>query len=172
MRGPILKVKEIIELSTLLLGEELTKDIKDQGLLLKCYNLVEQELATDYFPILEVDKHFNVDDKIYYKDFSRKAYRIKGIQDFRGDSVQYIIKPEYLELKKNYDGGTFFVKYYYLPEEKTLYSHSTYGAEYLHILKYGIAAEYCLANGDFEQAKIYSDKYKERIKAKRPRRIK
>lgn len=167
-----MQVKEIIELTALLLGEDLTENIKDQDLLLKCYNLVEQELATDYFPILEVDKFFNISDKIYYKDFSRKAYMLKGIQDFHGDSVSFRLTPEYINLIKNYDGGTFFVKYYYIPEEKTLYSHSTYGAEYIHILKYGIAAEYCLMQGNFELAKIYNDKYKERIKAKRPRRIK
>ncbi len=161
-----MQVKEIIELTALLLGEELTKDIKDQDLLVKCYNLVEQELATDYFPILEVDKHFNVGERIYYHDFSRKPYMIRSIQDFRGDKVNYRLFPEYLAIQKNYDGGTFFVKYYYLPEEKELYSHSTYGAEYIHILKYGVAAEYCLAIGNFELAKIYSDKYKERIKIK------
>lgn len=159
-----MQVKEIIELSALLLDLELTDDIMKD--LVRCYNLVEQELATDYFPILEVDKFFNVCDKIYYKDFSRKAYMIKGIQDFHGDKVNYRLFPEYIALQKNYNGGTFFVKYYYIPEEKELYSYSTYGAEYLHILKYGIAAEYCLIQGNFDLAAIYNQKYKERIKLK------
>jgi hypothetical protein len=159
-----MQVKEIIELSALLLDIKLTDDIRKD--LVRCYNLVEQELATDYFPILEVEKFFNVEDKIYYKDFSRNAYMIKGIQDFRGDSVSFRLTPEYIKLSKNYDGGTFFVKYYYIPEEKELYSTCTYGAEYISILKYGVAAEYCLMHGNFEQAKIYSDKYKERIKLK------
>ncbi len=160
----MMKVSEVIELSALLLDIELTDDIRKD--LVRCYNLVEQELATDYFPILEVEKFFHVKDKIYYKDFSRKPYMLKGIQDFHGDSVSFRLTPEYINLIKNYDGGTFFVKYYYIPEEKALYSNSTYGAEYISILKYGIASEYCLANGDFELAKIYSDKYKERIKLK------
>lgn len=169
-----MKVNEILELCAVMLGEEPNDgdEVKDRDLLLKCYNLIEQELATDYFPILEVEKFFQVKDKIYYKDFSRNAYMIKGIQDFRGDKVNYILRSEYLELQKNYDGGTFFVKYCYIPEEKALYSHSTYGAEYISILKYGIAAEYCLANGNFEQAKIYNDKYKERIKLKGPKKKK
>ena len=165
-----MKVSEVIELSALLLDTELTEDIRNN--LVRCYNLVEQELATDYFPILEVDKFFHVEDKIYYKDFSRKPYMLKGIQDFHGDSVSFRLAPEYINLIKNYNGGTFFVKYYYLPEDKELYSNSTYGAEYISILKYGIAAEYCLTNGDFEQAKIYSDKYKERIKLKGPKKKK
>lgn len=165
-----MKVSEVIELSALLLDIELTEDIRNN--LVRCYNLVEQELATDYFPILEVDKFFHVEDKIYYKDFSRKPYMLKGIQDFHGDSVSFRLAPEYINLIKNYNGGTFFVKYYYLPEDKELYSNSTYGAEYISILKYGIAAEYCLMQGNFEQAKIYSDKYKERIKLKGPKKKK
>ena len=163
-----MKVSEVIELSAVLLDIELTEEVKND--LLKCYNLVEQELATDYFPILEVDKFFNVEDKIYFKDFTRKPYLIRGIQDFRGDKVDYRINPAYIEIKKNYDGGTFFVKYYYIPAEKSLYSTCTYGAEYVSILKYGSAAEYCLQQGNFELAKIYSDKYKERIKLKGPKK--
>lgn len=165
-----MKVSEVIELSALLLDIELTDDIRKD--LVRCYNLVEQELATDYFPILEVDKFFRVEDKIYYKDFSRKPYMLKGVQDFHGDSVSFRLTPEYINLIKNYDGGTFFVKYYYIPEEKELYSHCTYGAEYISILKYGVAAEYCLQQGNFDLAAIYNQKYKERIKLKGPKKKK
>ena len=167
-----MQVREVVELSALLLDIELTDEVKN--VLLKCYNFVEQELATDYFPIIEVDKFFHVEDRIYIKDFSRMPYLVKGIQDFHGNSVKFKVNKtteEYIELKKNYDGGTFFVKYYYIPEEKALYSNSTYGAEYINIIKYGVAAEYCLATGNYELAKIYSDKYKERIKFKRPKAI-
>lgn len=165
-------VIEALKLSAMLLEGDLDIDGEDINVWLKCYNLVEQELATDYFPILEVEKFFHVKDKIYYKDFSKKPYMLKGIQDFHGDSVNFRLAPEYINLIKNYDGGTFFVKYYYIPDTKELYSTCTYGAEYISILKYGVAAEYCLANGDFEQAKIYNDKYKERIKLKGPKKIK
>lgn len=165
-----MRVSEVIELSALLLDIELTDDV--MRTLLGCYNLVEQELATDYFPILEVDKFFHVDDKIYFKDFSRKAYMLKGVQDFHGDSVSFRLTPEYINLIKNYDGGTFFVKYYYIPEEKELYSHCTYGAEYISILKYGVAVEYCLQQGNFDLAAIYNQKYKERIKLKGPKKKK
>jgi hypothetical protein len=165
-----MQVKEIIELSALLLDIELTDDVRKD--LVRCYNLVEQELATDYFPILEVEKFFHVKDKIYYKDFSRKPHMLGGIQDFHGESVCFRLTPEYINLIKNYDGGTFFVKYYYIPEEKDLYSNSTYGAEYINIIKYGIATEYCLMQGNFDLAAIYSQKYKERIKLKGPKKKK
>lgn len=159
-------VIEALKLSAMVIEGDLDINSEDIDLWLKCYNLVEQELATDYFPILEVDKFFHVNDKIYYKEFSRKPYMIRGIQDFRGDKVNYVLHSEYLELQKNYDGGTFFVKYYYIPDAKELYSTCTYGAEYISILKYGVAAEYCLQQGNFDMAAIYNQKYKERIKLK------
>jgi hypothetical protein len=163
-------VIEALKLSALLVEGDLDIDGEDVGVWLKCYNLVEHELATEYFPILEVDKFFHVEDKIYFKDFSRNPYMLKGVQDFHGDSVSFRLAPEYINLIKNYNGGTFFVKYYYLPEEKGLQSRCTYGADYIHIVKYGVAAEYCLAMGNFELAKIYNDKYKERIKLKGPKK--
>jgi hypothetical protein len=159
-------VIEALKLSAMVIEGDLDINSEDIDLWLKCYNLVEQELATDYFPILEVETFFHVKDKIYYKDFSRKPYMLKGIQDFHGDSVSFRLTPEYINLIKNYDGGTFFVKYYYIPDAKELYSACTYGADYIHIVKYGVAAEYCLATANYELAKIYSDKYKERIKLK------
>ena len=165
-------VIEALKLSAMVVDGDLDIDGEDLEVWLKCYNLVEQELATDYFPILEIDKFFHVDNKIYYKDFSRSTYLIRGIQDFRGDKVDYTLVADGILIKKNYDGGTFFVKYYYLPEEKGLQSHCTYGADYIHIVKYGVAAEYCLATGNYDLAKTYSDKYKERIKLKGPKKKK
>ena len=167
-----MRVIEALKLSAMVVDGDLDIDGEDLEVWLKCYNLVEQELATDYFPILEIDKFFHVDNKIYYKDFSRSPYLIRGIQDFRGDKVDYTLVTDGILIKKNYDGGTFFVKYYYLPEEKGLQSHCTYGADYIHIVKYSVAAEYCLATGNYELAKIYSDKYKERIKLKGPKKKK
>ena len=49
-------VIEALKLSALLVEGDLDIDGEDIDLWLKCYNLIEQELATDYFPILEVDK--------------------------------------------------------------------------------------------------------------------
>ena len=141
-----------------------TKDNYD--ILLKCYNFVLQELATGSFPIVEVDKFFNVEDKIYIKDFSRILYNIKSIKDFRGDKVNFKVTQDYIELKKNYDGGTFFVTYYYIPKEKKLEDTCPYGTEYLEIFKSGIAAEYLLAQGKFELALVYHNDYAENIKSK------
>jgi hypothetical protein len=164
-------VKDVITKSIKLLN--LDPAPVDYDVLVRCYNLVEQDLATGYFPILEVDKFFNVKDKIYLKDFSRKLYMIKGVQDFRGDSVKFKVTKatsEYVELKKNYEGGTFFVKYYYIPEVKTLDDTCTYSADYLDILIYGIAAEYYLTLSKIETALDFHLKQKDYIDIKKPKK--
>lgn len=162
-----MRVKEIVDKSIEQLDLAATKDNYD--ILLKCYNLVLQELAAGSFPVVEVDKFFNVEDKLYIKDFSKTLYNIKSIKDFRGDKVSFkVVKAtqECIELKKNYDGGTLFVTYYYIPEEKRLEDTSPYGAEYLEIFKSGIAAEYLLTQGKFELAVVYHNDYAENIISK------
>ena len=47
-------VKEIIEKSAELLGVELTGESTEN--FVRCYNLIENELAIDYFPLRAVDK--------------------------------------------------------------------------------------------------------------------
>jgi hypothetical protein len=162
-------VRDVITKSIELL--KLDPVVIDYNVLVKCYNLVEQDLATGYFPVLDVEKFFHVEDKIYFKDFFKKIYKIKGIQDFRGEAVKFkITNSECIELKKNYDGGTFFVKYYYIPEEKTIDDTCTYSADYIEILACGVAAEYYLTALELEAALDFHHKQKEYIDIKKPKK--
>lgn len=155
-------VKEIIETSAELLGVELTEETTQT--LLHCYNLVENELAVDYFPLLTMDKVVVKENKIKYADLKKNAWRILKVQDYQNDEVKYTIFPEYIEIKKNYNGHLFFVKYYYTPEEKTICHNCSYDGRMKQVLKYGVCAEYCTMKGDFEFAGKFTDKYKRAIK--------
>ena len=166
-----MKVKEILDEVADLISRQLSIE-PDENTLCACYNYVESDLSTCYFPILEIDKFFHVDDQIFYKSFSRNPYLIKGVQDFRGDKVEYFCEPAHLKIKKNYDGGTFFVKYYYIPEAKTVDGFCTYGADYKDILIYGTAAEYCMVIKEYEQAEKFNKDFENKIKAMKPKKIK
>ena len=155
-------VKEIIEKSAELLGVELTDENTEK--LLRCYNLIETELAIDYFPLRAVDKVIIKDNKIKYTDLKNKPSGILSVIDFQNDEVKYTICIEYLELKKNYNGHYFFVRYNYIPEEKTIDENCDYDCRYEQVFKYGICAEYCLMKGDYETASSFNEKYKKAIK--------
>ena len=157
-----MKVKEIIELSAELLGIKLMDENIET--LLHCYNLVENELAVDYFPLLAMDKVYIKENKIKYIDLKKQVRRILKVQDYQNDEVKYNILPEYLELAKNYNGHLFFVKYHYIPEEKTIEDNCEYDNRMKQALKYGVCAEHCIMQGDFQSASIFDDKYKSEIK--------
>ena len=67
-------------------------------------------------------------------------------------------------------------RYTYLPKTKTFDDKSDFTLNAsVRLLSYGVAAEYALANGMFEEAAVWDKKYKDAIKAaycsKPPRRI-
>lgn len=156
-----MKVKEIIEKSAELLGVELTDENTEN--LLRCYNLVENELAIDYFPLRAVEKVMIEEDEIRYEDLKNNPLRICEIIDFKKDDVEYKLYPEYIKLKKNRDVHLFNVRYNYIPKKKTIEDKSSYSIFYTDILKYGVCAEYALSLGNFGEAKVWSGKYKNAI---------
>ena len=157
-----MKVKEVIELSAELLGIELTDE--NTAWLLECYNLVENELAMDYFPLRSVDKLLVQDNKIKYAELSKKAWRIMGVCDENSKEVKYKLYPQYMTIDKKYNGKYCFVRYAYVPKEKELDGISDFNkCMFEDIFRYGVCAEYCLANGEFEQASVWNGKYKKAI---------
>lgn len=163
-----MKVREVIQLSAELLGIELTEE--NTNLLLHCCNLVENELATDYIPLRTVDKVLIKDNKIKYTDLKNKAYKILKVLDYQNDEVKYRIYPEYLKLKKNYNGYYFFVRYSYMPAEKKIGDNCEYDGRMEQVLKYGVCAEYCFMQGDYETASVFNEKYKRAIQERYAKR--
>ena len=155
-------VRKVIELSAELLGVELTEE--NTATLLDCYNLVENELAMDYFPLRTVDKVLIKENKIKYADLQRKARRIMGVHDCDNHELKYKLYPTYIAFPKKDNGQNCFVRYCYVPQEKTIDGISEFDEGlFKDILKYGVCAEYCLLQGDFEQAGLWTEKYKKAI---------
>lgn len=136
----------------------------DDEHLLTAYNLVEQELAGYFFPLATIDKVFGVDDKIYYNSLHNQAIVIKEISDARGGSVKFRDLPEYIKISKNYDGKTFYVRYYRMPRLKVIEDVSEYNARYYDLMVLGVCAEYWTLNGVYDIAEMYSEAYSRAIK--------
>lgn len=140
--------------------------------LLRCFNLVENEVALDYLPLLAEEEMESDMGVMYYSSLSREAVRVLGVRDEWGNEVPFTLFPEYLKTQPN----KVLVRYTYLPKEKTFKDKSDFTLNAsVHLFAYGVAAEYALANGMFEEAAVWDKKYKDAIKAaycsKPPRRI-
>ena len=177
-------VKEILLAAACLLGME--KEMQDflsgvstdenveanANALLHCFNLVENEIALDYLPLLAEEEIESETGVIYYSSLSREAVRVLAVRDEWGNEAPFTLFPEYLKTQP----GKVCVRYTYLPKEKTLEDKSDFTLNAsVHMFSYGVAAEYALANGLFEEAAVWDKKYKDAIKAaycsKPPRRI-
>lgn len=155
-------VKEVIERSAELLGIELTDE--NMETLLKCYNIVENELAMDYFPLQIVNKVLIKENKIEYADLQRQACRIIGVHDCDHKELKYKLYPQHIGFSKKDNGKYCFVRYCYIPQEKSMDCISDFdGSMFKDIFEYGVCAEYCIIQGDFKQVELWDKKYKKAI---------
>lgn len=135
---------------------------KNAELLLTCFNLVENELALDYLPLYAEDEIDSETGKIEYTKLAMSAVRILRVCDEWGNSVPFQIFPAYLKTQP----GKVRVAYTYTPEQKTMDGESDFKLQAsVRLMAYGMAAEYTLATGLFEEYAVWDKKYKESIDA-------
>lgn len=128
--------------------------------LLRCFHLVENELALDYLPLHAEEEVFSATGAIAFDCFSRPLVRVLKVTDTQGNELGFTLFPEYLKTQS----GTVRVIYTYTPSEKTYTDESEYKTLVsVRLFAYGIAAEFCLASGRFEEASFWDKKYKQAI---------
>ena len=147
-------------------------DSTEANKLLRCFNLVESELALDYLPLYAEDTVYTETGTVPYTKLTRHAVRVVEVTDEWENKVAFRLFPEHL---KTQAGGTLRIRYAYAPVEKTLHDDSDYHLWVsVRLFSYGVAAEYCLAHGLFEEAAVWDKKYKDAIAAacrEKPTRI-
>lgn len=167
-------VKDIVMLAATQLGiaqdvqdvidEKSGADTKVVSLLVECFNIVENELALDYLPLYAEDEVTSDTGKIEFSTLSQAAVRILRVEDKWGNSLPFKLFPAYLVTQPE----TVKITYTYTPKKKTIAGDSDYtlfASERL--FSYGIAAEYCMAMGLYEESAVWDKKYKEGIEAAR-----
>lgn len=167
-----MKVKDIIltAANELGIGTEMaayysgsaTAGEEDAHLLLHCFNLVENELALDYLPLYAEDTLETTSGQLYYSLLKNTPVRILSVENEQGKSIRFDLYTEHLKTEP----GTVKVRYTYTPKKKMISDSSDFtllASERL--IAYGIAAEYTLAMGRFEESAIWDKKYKEAINA-------
>lgn len=135
---------------------------KQAELLLNCFNLVENELALDYLPLIKKESYTPQNGKIFYSQFSSSVVRILDVENELGQKVDFRLFATYMEV----DATVANVRYAYTPTEKAINGESDYKlAASERLLAFGMAAEYLSALGLLEEASVWDKKYKEGIQA-------
>lgn len=163
-------VKECIELTAIQLGiaEEVKAFLSGESevgkknceVLLACFNLVENELALDYLPLIAEDEMQTETGCIEYSALKHAPVRVTKVTDEWEQSIPFKIFPAYLKTQP----GKARVHYTYAPESKTLEDESDFLSS-ARLFSYGMASEYCMATGLFEEASVWDKKYKEAIES-------
>ena len=137
-------------------------DGKAAEVLLNCFNIVENELALDYLPLYAEDEIETELGQVYYSKLSKSAVRILSATDEWGNRAKFKLFPKYLLTQP----GKVVIRYTFTPEKKEMDDDSDFILQASsRLLALGIAAEYCIATGLYEEAEIWDKKYKNAIAA-------
>lgn len=166
-----MKVKDCVEKAAMLLGiaDEVcaylengdTQGQEQTERLVKCFNLVENELALDYLPLFAEQKTANESGKVDFLRLQKNVVRIVGVKNDTGESVKFRLFPKYLEAP----AGELTILYSYTPPEKALDGESDYATLSTRLFGYGMAMNYALIMGLYEEASVWDKKYKEALEA-------
>jgi len=143
-----MKVIEVIDKCEALLDVPFTRED-----LVKCFNVIEQELARDHFPLYAT--HQCNAKVVRFDEFEYAPVRIVMCDS------KFKLHPTHMESKKE----MHHIQYAYAPNTKELLDECSYGEEFIDCLVHGIITEYLCTQYFFEEAIVWDKKYKKEIQA-------
>lgn len=156
-----MKIKECIKLAADVLNLDASlENGRTDELLLRCANNCIDEIVSEYLPIVDEKEVEAKEGKIPYSLLGETVFDVVAVEK-EGVKVPFKQMPAHLKVE---DDGKYVVTFYSRP-------HSL-GAEddvpiTLHIgprvISYGIAAEYMLINGFYEEAMMYDKRFKDAL---------
>lgn len=171
-RQGYMKVKDLVIYTSLFIGEkELASKLEENTSLtqreqervdtmVRCYNLVNQEIASDYLPFLYTEKIDVNNSVLNFSDLSKTIINIYEVKGNLNINIRYKRYPEYLQIF----GHAKKITYSYLPEDLELNDNvEFFNGLSSRIYAYGMASEYLLCDGLSEDAEIWEERFKESL---------
>ncbi len=130
--------------------------------LIRCYNLVETEVATDYAPLVCEEKISCNGGKADYEKLSRSPAYIIAVLDRFGNKVKFRLFPTYFAAAD----GEYTARYAALPKTKDISDECECAPSVTQrVIAYGVAAEYCVQNGLYAEHAVWDKKFKNGLAA-------
>ncbi len=158
-----LQQEDILELSEM--GGEVTEPTdlteKNLELLTRCLNLVYDEVATDYLPLKTVEELTVTDGVIELDTLTKRLINVIRLTDVNDCSVRYKLYPTSIETST----GNVNLEYSYMPDSVTIDDdiESFSGKLTKRIIAYGVASEYCLISGLYDEASLWEKRFKDAL---------
>lgn len=166
-------VSEIIKIACDFTGNEELASMLDNGeksfssgqqktidTLVKCLNLVQNEIATDYIPLVAFEDVVATEFKVDYSKFAHKPIAVIWAKDRFGRNLRFKALPEYLMLF----ASKAKIKYNYLPQQITSIDQTLpQSIVPMRIYAYGVAREYFLMQNLSDDADIWEVRFKDSL---------
>lgn len=165
-----MNIKDVIKLSATYLGRENVVKYLEQNLscddenvlatvdtLTRCANLVINELACSYVPMVRKQKVKAVGGKVYYTELPERVLEIVGAYDLDSNSINFKVNAEYVETLY----GEYVVEYAYMPPNFGLTDEIGYSEIKLpaRVIAYGTTAEFCLTEHAFDESVLWHNRF-------------
>ena len=157
-----LQKDELLEITEFGGEEDSTeKQQKEVSMLLRCLNLVYNEIATAYIPLIATETISTSNGEVKLDNFSKKVLDIRRIEDKYRFRVNYKLYPDKIFINQ---GGEYKITYSYQPEElESLEDDMESFSEKLteRVISYGVAMEYSFISGLHDDASVWEKRFKD-----------
>ena len=135
---------------------------EDVETLLTSYNIICDEVATMYLKLINSEEFVVEDGKLTYDKFRYNPITIISVKDLKNRDISCRIL--HTEIRVN--ATNVVVEYSYSPDKKGLDDECDFSKTQIkeRVLAYGIATEFCLIKGMYEEASLWHDKYTDALK--------
>ena len=153
----LLNRKDILEYLNSGATENYLKVLEDVNALVDCYNIVSEEIASTYYKFKAVETLSPQNGVVKCSEFTNNPLAIISVKGLNEKTISYKILPSEILT----DEKTVVVEYYYVPSKKTLDDISDFTATSIknRILAYGVATEFLLIDGAFEESSVWHEKF-------------
>ena len=135
------------------------EETSELNLIVGCINLIQQHISTNYFNLIEnVELNNTYDVLPFSKITNKQIYKIINIKNNNNNNIHFVIKPNGIVTNK----GHIVIKYSYFANDVAIYDNISMFPIGVNerIFLFGVLGEYNFIKGNFDEAKIWEDKFK------------
>lgn len=133
----------------------------EAGVLVNCFNVVENEIALDDYPLKKTETLQFSKGILPYTSFSAPPVDVCAVES-GGIRQRFKLTPEGVKC----DCRTADVTFTYAPKKKDIADTSELDGKISpRLVALGVASEYCFIKGRTDEAKIWGVKYREALRA-------
>lgn len=131
--------------------------------LLRCYRLVESEVALDYYPLENTERFLPILNRVSYTAFSSSPVNIIDVKDENGERVNFSVYASYISVPE--DTGEVSVRYTYTPPQGDYSDALPFPARIsAQLLSLGVCSEFLLSCGRYAEAAVWEGKFREGLR--------